>query len=268
MIEITESYLERIEKSLPSSANRNYTKWKRYASSGIERGLILKGIISKFAPIDGAKILDVGSGDGGISIAFGKSNQTEVIGIDLNSARVKTSIIGAKEEKAASDFLVANGSNLPFKQCFFDIIICNDVIEHVQNPKKLLSELHRSLRDGGVLYICAPNGFSPYSIIRDAHYGIFGLSLMPYNIGKFYVTKIRKISQEYDVYGPFNYWLLKRLLGSLFSVIDCYQEQPTKVKKLIQVLPNIVLKLLFPTISLICKKDVTAGPIREISLES
>lgn len=217
----------------------------------------MKKTISKFAKIEGSTILDVGSGNGGISIAFGKHENTRVFGIDLDSNRVKTSKIGAEERKATANFLVADGFNLPFKKSFFDIVICNDVIEHVKKPEQLLKELYRCLRNRGVLYVCAPNGFSPYSIFQDAHYGLFGLSLMSHRLGKFYVTKIRKINESYDVYGPFNYWQLRALLSSMFKVVDCYNEQneqTSMIKRIIRYLPDIVLKLFFPVIPLLCER--------------
>jgi len=115
------------------------------------------------------------------------------------------------KEQAPINFLIADGLNLPFKLGTFDIVICNDVIEHVPKPQQLAKEMYRSLRNGGFLYLSVPNGISPYSIIHDQHYDLFSLSLMPYRIGKYYLTKIRNINEEYDVYGPFNYWLLKRI---------------------------------------------------------
>lgn len=225
--------------------------------TGIERGFVLKKTISRFVNVEGSTILDVGSGNGGISIAFGKHKNTRVFGIDLDTNRAKTSKIGAEEKKATANFFVADGLNLPFKTSFFDLIICNDVIEHVQKPQQLLKELHRCLRNGGFLYLCAPNGLSPYSIFQDAHYGLFGLSLMSHRLGKFYVTKIRKINESYDVYGPFTYWRLRVLLGSMYTVVDCYNEQnehPNRVKRLTRYLPDIFLRLFFPVIPLLCER--------------
>ena len=216
--------------------------------------MALKKLISNYVPITGSKILDVGSGNGGISIAFGKQRKTQVFGIDIELNRVKTSKIGTEEQNATADFLFASGQNLPFKRSFFDIVICNDVIEHVTKPRLLLKELHRSLRIGGVLYLCAPNGLSPFSILRDSHYGLFGLSLMPHRIGRFYVTKIRKASEEYDIFGPFNYWLLKQLLGSKFKIFDCFREQPIRFRDWLRFLPDMVLRIFFPVIVLSCKK--------------
>ena len=37
-------------------------------------------------------------------------------------------------------FANADGENLPFKDKEFDYVICNQVLEHVENPEKFISE--------------------------------------------------------------------------------------------------------------------------------
>lgn len=65
--------------------------------------------------------------------------------------------------------ILSDIQKLPFAKCVFDIILCTDVIEHVDHPKWLLGELHRVLKTGGVLILSVPNylAFYPaYGIIR------------------------------------------------------------------------------------------------------
>lgn len=45
---------------------------------------------------------------------------------------------------------------IPFDDGHFDAIICNAVLEHVENPHEVVAEFHRVLRPGGVLYLCVP----------------------------------------------------------------------------------------------------------------
>jgi len=45
---------------------------------------------------------------------------------------------------------------IPVEDGFFDTIICNAVLEHVENPEEVLSEFHRVCRPGGVLYLTVP----------------------------------------------------------------------------------------------------------------
>lgn len=248
------SYLELLEESLAHERDiRKYEGYKRYALSAIKRGFVIQKIISKFIRVENARVLDVGCGDGGISIAFGKK-KSEVYSLDINRYKVYKSIARAKEEKTKINFLIASALNLPFKKGAFDIVICNDVIEHVPKPRQLVKEMCKSLRTGGYLYLEAPNAISPYPVISDGHYGLFGVSLLPHKIGEYYVTKIRKVSKVYDVYGPFNYWSIRGMLKDGFRLIDCYHEQQSRLGKLLRKIPNIVLRFIYPCINLVCEK--------------
>ena len=43
----------------------------------------------------------------------------------------------------------ANIKNLPFEDCSFDIVLCNHVLEHIDDDLKALKEIHRVLKKGG-----------------------------------------------------------------------------------------------------------------------
>jgi SAM-dependent methyltransferase len=45
---------------------------------------------------------------------------------------------------------------IPVEDGHFDAILCNAVMEHVRNPHEVMTEFHRVLRPGGVLYLCVP----------------------------------------------------------------------------------------------------------------
>lgn len=42
-----------------------------------------------------------------------------------------------------------DGHQMPFKDNSFDSIVCNEVLEHVFNPKEFLEEIHRVMKGGG-----------------------------------------------------------------------------------------------------------------------
>jgi ubiquinone/menaquinone biosynthesis C-methylase UbiE len=50
------------------------------------------------------------------------------------------------------NFVEGRGENLPFKYNFFDMVILTNVLDHVEAPKKVLSELNRVLKKNGILY--------------------------------------------------------------------------------------------------------------------
>ncbi len=63
-------------------------------------------------------------------------------------------------------FLQADGENLPFKDKEFDYVICNQVLEHVDNPAKFLDEQMRVAKRG---YLEAPSLFGEYLFPKESH---------------------------------------------------------------------------------------------------
>jgi len=111
------------------------------------------------------KILDVGCGEG----RFISNNPKKIKGIDGNENSVKE----CKEK--GYDVTKTNVTEIPFRDDSFDGVHCSHVIEHL-NPKeayKLLSELARVLRKGGILVIRTPmlyNGFyDDFTHIKPYH---------------------------------------------------------------------------------------------------
>src|SRR6267378_218122 len=48
---------------------------------------------------------------------------------------------------------------LPFPDRTFDLIVCNDILEHLLEPLPVVKDAHRVLRDDGTLVISVPNHF-------------------------------------------------------------------------------------------------------------
>lgn len=72
--------------------------------------------------------------------------------------------------------LVGNVCAMPFKDKEFDSVICNEVIEHLQEPDKGITEIGRVLKDAGILYMTAPmcwrTHYEPDDYFRFTKYGL------------------------------------------------------------------------------------------------
>ena len=110
------------------------------------------------APVRGYKILDIGSGNGGISEYLNAQN--EVFSVDVQDVR------------ANSDngilFVQVSDEHLPFEDNMFDIVLSHHVIEHVGDQRLHLNEIRRVLTDDGICYMATPNKSSP---IMEGHLG-------------------------------------------------------------------------------------------------
>ena len=68
---------------------------------------------------------------------------------------------------------------LPYKDGCFDLVICNNVLEHIPTPDKALGEVFRCLKPGGRLFLVVPFLFPlhdiPYDYFRYTEYSLMNL---------------------------------------------------------------------------------------------
>lgn len=197
----------------------NYERWKRGRDLSIERGNLVKSIVHQIIISDNLNILDIGSGEGGTAYVLSEKNS--VVSLDINPIRlrrqkltqvyshgVKSKVNGSGETLSAakissqsqiSGIIKVNGSALvlPFADGSFDVIILQDVIEHIEHTEIIVKEIKRVLKPQGVLYLSTPNKFSVFNIISDPHWGMPFLSLLNrQNIKSFYLKRFRKTEMK------------------------------------------------------------------------
>jgi 2-polyprenyl-6-hydroxyphenyl methylase/3-demethylubiquinone-9 3-methyltransferase len=95
------------------------------------------------------KVLDIGCGGGFLSEEFAK-NGYEVTGIEPAASSVQAARRHAAENGLEINYRVGRGESLPFSDATFDIVACCDVLEHVEDPGKVIAEAVRTLKPGGV----------------------------------------------------------------------------------------------------------------------
>ncbi len=100
------------------------------------------------------KILDLGCGQGGATNALADCSAL-CIGLDLGNKFIKLN------NKA--NFTQANAHHIPFKDDSFDIIIMQDILEHVKGTEQMLKEAKRVLKDKGTIYATFPPFYFPYA---------------------------------------------------------------------------------------------------------
>ena len=71
-------------------------------------------------------------------------------------------------------------SPLPFKDNCIDKIICNSVLEHVNNLVSIMEDFYRVLKPGGILVVNVPHGSSTNYITGPTHKRPFGVRTMDY----------------------------------------------------------------------------------------
>lgn len=128
-----------------------------------EKARAIEAILADFVgrDIEGFRILDIGSGNGGISEYFAQNNQVESVDVeDKRSDETKLNGVAA--------FTVVDSEALPFDDNQFDIVLSHHVIEHVSDHKRHLSEISRVTKKQGFAYLATPNKSSP---VMEGHVG-------------------------------------------------------------------------------------------------
>lgn len=138
--------------------------------------------------------LDAGCGTGEyLTLAAGAVGF--VVGLDISSAclmRAKMRI--RKRPLNGVHFVRACVEALPFKESCFGVVLCAEVIEHVVEPKRVISELHRVASK--MIMITAPN----HGIVRRVLQKVLKLTLKrsDESFGHIHILHIRQLCDLCD----------------------------------------------------------------------
>ncbi len=111
------------------------------------------------------KILDIGSADGMFTkVIYEKSNASEIIGIDVLKSSVDWANKHWKEYKVMK-FKVGDAHKLGFKPNTFDAAVALEVLEHVVDPKQVLTNIRKVLKKGGYAIFLVPSDSKLFNIV-------------------------------------------------------------------------------------------------------
>ena len=135
----------------------------------------------------------------------------EVVGIDIDAPAVRY----ARENftKDNLEFNIGDAMNIKFPKNSFDVVICAHIYEHVPDADRLMAEIRRVLKPGGVCYFSAGNRLA----VKEPHYNLPFLSVMP----RFFAHRYMRITGKGKFYYEkhLTYRGLKRLIRN-FEQID------------------------------------------------
>ncbi|HMB89594.1 MAG TPA: methyltransferase domain-containing protein [Rhodothermales bacterium] len=108
----------------------------------------------------GKDVLEIGCGHGGITCYLASIGARHVTGIDINveNLRFAEELLQHFELQRGSkltniEFCVMNATELEFADESFDVIVADNLFEHVMEPEQVLKESRRVLRHNGVLIV-------------------------------------------------------------------------------------------------------------------
>jgi 2-polyprenyl-3-methyl-5-hydroxy-6-metoxy-1,4-benzoquinol methylase len=155
-------------------------------------------------------LLDVGCSTGFIANYIADCFK-HVVGIDIDESAIDFAQTNFK--KPNLNYLKSDSMALEFPANQFNVVICAQVYEHVPDATKLMQQIYRVLKPGGICYFAAGNRLN----LMEAHYKLPFLSIVPKPLGHVYVRIAGKGKYYYEKH--LSYWGLKKLVNN-FELID------------------------------------------------
>ncbi len=106
---------------------------------------------------DRVRLLDAGAGKGRTMRYLaprGVVDQIEFHAIEYDSHRIEAMYDPDRWRRIVQADLA---EGVPYENEAFDVCVCEQVVEHLQDPRPVLRELSRALRPGGLLIVGAPS---------------------------------------------------------------------------------------------------------------
>nr|WP_299026750.1 methyltransferase domain-containing protein [uncultured Thermanaerothrix sp.] len=181
-----------------------------FTHSGVYNFVSILKAPNRYASWELGRGLVVGYGEGHEASFLSQQLGVAVVGVDL---RPPADAYGKHFRPILADAL-----HIPFPSGSFDFVFSYHTLEHLSDPEAGLSEMHRVLRPGGLLYIGTPNR---HRII--GYVGSYGASLqqkIAWNL-KDYVDRLRgKFRNELGAHAGFSRRELQELLAAHFSDVQ------------------------------------------------
>lgn len=99
----------------------------------------------------GLRALDVGCG-GGFSCEFMAARGVSVFGIDQSQKCIDAAAQHAHSSGFPIDYRCGVAEHLPYPNQSFDVVVCVDVLEHVEDVKRVIAEISRILKPSGLFF--------------------------------------------------------------------------------------------------------------------
>lgn len=168
--------------------------------------LFYKNVFALLGKVRPDSILDVGCGEG---FTLHKLQQ-QGIGEKLEGIEYQKKAI-ALGKKQYPDIVIKQGSidKLPYKDNAFDLVLCTEVLEHMDNPEKALKELVRVSKKYVLLSVPNEPFFMLAQLIRGKNWSRLGNDIEHINHWTFWGFKqfVSKYLKIYSVKIPF-FWTI------------------------------------------------------------
>jgi len=148
-----------LQRAYTRDANPDHYAWQTRSPYFAEQE---RGLLEGISLTSEERLLEIGCGEGGNLYHLRGQGRLRV-GADFSA---KKAAFAARHAEAHG--LCADAQRLPFADGAFDVILIRDLLHHVRERGRVLSEVRRLLRSGGRLLLIEPNGRAPLILLQAA----------------------------------------------------------------------------------------------------
>lgn len=106
-------------------------------------------------------VLEIGCGEGGNLLPFAQAG-CRVLGVDMAEGKIQAAERFFAEEGAEGRFMASDIFAVKALEGQFDLIICHDVIEHIQDKEEFMRRVRLYLRPQGLAFFAFPAWQMPF----------------------------------------------------------------------------------------------------------
>lgn len=144
-----------------------------------------------FRPLGELVCLDLGASTGIMTERFAQ-NFKKVIALDIDKIGLNSGKSHCSQNNLL--YLCSDGTEIALADSSIDVVICNQIYEHVDSQADLMAEIYRILKYDGFCYFGAGNRF----VLIEGHYFLPFLSWLPHRLADIYM-KLTFRNGIYDV---------------------------------------------------------------------
>jgi SAM-dependent methyltransferase len=181
--------------------------------------------------VRGGRYLDIGSGTGSLIRLVREAHP----GIETHACDYTDSLMTVPGQTV--DIANLNEGALPYVSETFDLVTCTEVVEHLENFRRLLREIFRVTKPGGIAILTTPNVLNLQSRLRFFSFGFWNL-FGPLPVGR---------AESYSSVGhitPVSYFYLSHAIAEAGFKLDGFEidkVQRSAIPKLLVMWPIIAL---------------------------
>ncbi|NQU32632.1 MAG: class I SAM-dependent methyltransferase [Bacteroidetes bacterium] len=144
-----------------------------------------------YSKIEAEIVLDIGCGEGMLlNVLEPYAKEQKCFAIDIDPKEVRD----AKKNIPFCTVSVGNAYKIPFENNFADIVICSEVLEHLESPEDALNEIHRVSNRYAILTVPNEPLWSFLNMVRLKYWNEFGNT--PGHINRWTPQEFKDIVRE------------------------------------------------------------------------